>query len=334
MKKIISTGSVGLLFGLLMSCNQTDELALKLGPIQSKFHLDKNLITVSGISSGGYMAHQYHIAYSDQVNGAALFASGPYNCAQGELETALASCVESAQDLDLSLLINNVRVAEQKQAIASLGNLKDDKVMIYHGSKDVRVDRNVTRALADFYAALDVKIKTVFDVASGHGFPTMDFGVECENTETPHINNCQYDGAGEALSYFYPGLKRKSSLKGRVYSFSQSEFVEPGGDNTLAETGYIYAPEDCQKGASCKIHIAFHGCQQNAENVGLDFVENTGYNTWAEANNILVIYPQTKSTYMPLNPKACWDWWGYTGDDYLARNGAQLKHINNIVMGL
>lgn len=323
-----------ILVSLIIGCSQTDELALNLGPIRDKLNLDKNLVTVSGISSGGYMANQYHVAYSNQVSGAAIFAAGPYNCAQGELDTALASCVESAQDLDLTRLINDVRVAEKKQDIAPLENLKDDKVMIYHGSKDVRVDIDVTRTLVDFYSELEVKTKTVFDVASGHGFPTVDFGVQCENTETPHINNCQYDGAGEALNYFYPGLKPKTSLKGRVYSFSQSDFLESGRDNTLAEQGFIYAPENCQKGASCKIHIAFHGCQQNVENIGLNFVENTGYNTWAEANNIVIIYPQTKSTYMPLNPKACWDWWGYTGEDYLTRNGAQLKQINNIVMGL
>ena len=119
-----------------------------------------------------------------------------------------------------------------------------------------------------------------------------------------------------------------------MYSFSQSGFLDPKHDNTLAEEGYLFAPENCQKGTRCKIQIAFHGCQQNVENIGLDFVENAGYNQWAEANNIVIIYPQTKSTYMPLNPKACWDWWGYTGEDYLSRNGAQLKHINNIVMGL
>jgi len=34
---------------------------------------------------------------------------------------------------------------------------------------------------------------------------------------------------------------------------------------------------------------------------------------------------------MPLNPKACWDWWGYTGADYLTQTGAQLKHVNSMV---
>ena len=34
-------------------------------------------ITVSGISSGGFFAHQFHVAYSKLVNGAGIIAGGP-----------------------------------------------------------------------------------------------------------------------------------------------------------------------------------------------------------------------------------------------------------------
>jgi len=37
-------------------------------------NIDRNRITVSGISSGGQMAHQLHIAYSDLFSGAAIIA--------------------------------------------------------------------------------------------------------------------------------------------------------------------------------------------------------------------------------------------------------------------
>lgn len=38
----------------------------------------------------------------------------------------------------------------------------------------------------------------------------------------------------------------------------------------------------------------------------------------------LLAFPQvTKSVALPMNPHGCWDWWGYTGDDYAWRTGAQ-----------
>ncbi len=41
---------------------------------------------------------------------------------------------------------------------------------------------------------------------------------------------------------------------------------------------------------------------------------NAGYLETAEANNIIVIFPQIKSSIN--NPNGCWDWYGYTGSDY------------------
>src|SRR5215204_1167799 len=39
-------------------------------------------ITVSGISSGGFFAHQFHVAYSKLVNGAGIIAGGPFACVE------------------------------------------------------------------------------------------------------------------------------------------------------------------------------------------------------------------------------------------------------------
>lgn len=42
--------------------------------------IDRERITVSGLSSGGHMAHQLHVAYSDLFSGAAIIAGGPFGC--------------------------------------------------------------------------------------------------------------------------------------------------------------------------------------------------------------------------------------------------------------
>lgn len=44
--------------------------------------------TVSGISSGAYMAVQMHFAYSQFIKGAGVFAGGPYLCALGDFYRA------------------------------------------------------------------------------------------------------------------------------------------------------------------------------------------------------------------------------------------------------
>lgn len=57
-----------------------------------------------------------------------------------------------------------------------------------------------------------------------------------------------------------------------------------------------------------------------------------GFNEWAEANRLVVLYPQAKASRMaPLNPLGCWDWWGYTDEDYATRDGAQIKAVQAMV---
>src|SRR5829696_611936 len=46
-------------------------------------NLAPTAITVSGISSGGFFAHQFHVAYSKLVNGAGIIAGGAL-CLRGE----------------------------------------------------------------------------------------------------------------------------------------------------------------------------------------------------------------------------------------------------------
>src|SRR3954452_16646711 len=58
-----------------------------------KLGADVRAVTVSGVSSGAYMAVQFHVAHSAMVHGAAAIAGGPYYCAQGSLWTAHYNCM-------------------------------------------------------------------------------------------------------------------------------------------------------------------------------------------------------------------------------------------------
>ncbi len=58
---------------------------------------------------------------------------------------------------------------------------------------------------------------------------------------------------------------------------------------------------------------------------GLKFAQASGYLDYVEANDLMVLFPQTDITELnyPLNPKGCWDWYGWTGADYATNRGVE-----------
>jgi poly(3-hydroxybutyrate) depolymerase len=96
-------------------------------------------------------------------------------------------------------------------------------------------------------------------------------------------------------------------------------------------------PKACAEGQPCKLHVAIHGCKQNAASIGMAYVTDTGYLPWADSNNIVILFPQTIARHdLALdgvyNPNACWNWWGYGGDDnYHTRVGYQIAAIRGMV---
>src|SRR5258708_34902068 len=65
--------------------------ALAMDPLPS-LGADAGSATVSGLSSGGSMAVQLHVAHCAIVKGAGVIAGGPYYCAQGSAWTAYFNC--------------------------------------------------------------------------------------------------------------------------------------------------------------------------------------------------------------------------------------------------
>jgi len=98
----------------------------------------------------------------------------------------------------------------------------------------------------------------------------------------------------------------------------------------MLHTGYVYIPTECQKNATCILHVSFHGCNQNIDSVGDAYVKHTGLNAWAEANNIIVLYPQADKSVLK-NPNGCFDWFGYTNAKYYGKQGIQMQSVKNMV---
>lgn len=301
-------------------------------------NLDISKISVSGLSSGGYMATQFHFAYSDWVTGAGVIAAGPYYCAQNDIKIALANCVNKVSNLyELDALKQTVEDAAEQQKIAPVSHLQNSKVWLLHGTKDQKIAGPVNQMLYQQYSAFVApeNIKYVDSKPFSHHFPTVDKGSECSVSEPPFIGHCDYDAASEMLGHITGKTQPKAaSASGKLHTFNQQEL---GGKaaSSLADEGFLYIPKACATGQPCHIHVSFHGCNQNAEAVGSQYASNTGINQWADSNNMLVLYPQTKkSLFMPLNPQACWDWWGYTDDQYASKNGQQLVAVKNMLNSL
>ena len=57
-------------------------------------------ISVSGLSSGGFMAVQVHVAHSATFKrGAGIVAGGPYYCSEGSLADAVGRCMEHNREI-------------------------------------------------------------------------------------------------------------------------------------------------------------------------------------------------------------------------------------------
>lgn len=298
-----------------------------------KLAIDPDRVAVAGLSSGAYMAAQAHFAWSDRLRGAALIAGGPYGCTGASLETALGPCIAAdPYTPDPARLAAKVRERAEKGDLAPLSGLAGDHVWLLHGNQDALVAKAVVDSSEALYRLLGAEVDGLVVERHGgdfgHVMPTREAGVDCVRGGTPHLGRCGRDAAGEAMLALYgpPGAPADKAT-GELRRFDQAIRLSGGEDAQLAAEGYLYVPADCAAGQACGVLVAFHGCEQNADKVGEAFVADAGFNRWADVHRVVVLYPQARSSYLPLNPKACWDWWGYTGPDYDTRRGVQLRWL-------
>ncbi len=282
-------------------------------------------ITVSGLSSGGYMAVQFHLAFSESVTGAAILAGGPLYCAQNNLSTALANCMGKADAKpDIEAINGYLAQLQQEQLLPSTANLRDDKVWILHGSADSTVAPVVGAALVSQYQqwVAPENIKFVDNKPFAHHFPTSSAkGTACDVSEPPFIASCNYDAAGELLTHLLGSVQPKvETTGGSLVKLTQSQ-----AGSQLAKTAFAYIPKRCAAGEPCRLHISFHGCKQHFASVGDAYLTQTGLNQYADSNDLVILYPQAAAS--AFNPHGCWDWWGYTGEQYISNKAPQLQAV-------
>ncbi len=307
--------------------------------------MDINETSVSGASSGAVFSVQMQVAFSSIIKGAGIIAGGPYDCG-GQMAAAL--CMFFNIPL-ISLSISRTKSWSGK-SIDDKSNLARQKVYMISGTEDVIVSSTVMNQLYKYYVteghfipASNVVYKK--DLKAAHTFPT-DFDSEgnneCTSASSPFVSNCHFDGAGAILQHIYGHLKPRSngSLTGQYLEFNQSEFIEYPLAEGLDYSGFAYVPKSCADGQKCRLHIAFHGCSQSFSHVGYKFIKHSGYDRWADTNDIIILFPQTHIDIIPHltpsnlwsnNPNGCWDWIGWYGWDFATKNGVQLRTIKKMI---
>lgn len=423
---------------LAFACSASGAPALE--EVAEGVKIDLGQISVSGISSGGFMAHQFHVAHSEHIMGAGIVAGGPYYCARGSIMDAVTRCSQfvmlecTAIGLDPKWCkktdlaprnkteierVAHASFAEAKKqeaagSISKLANLKNAKVYLFSGTYDAIVPQGVMDSLFHFYADADkggmaeanmaysrtfparhTMVRDSFDKPAGDvvGKCTLPPAAAPANDQNAFIDDCEavarqrekqngcicpvtagvgmssaatcppsdkqalckdlkdVDLAGAILKRIYGESALKAArvpvAESAVQAFDQRRVFSKFSDTpynalqnaSMAREGYVFIPQACKDGRQCKLHVAFHGCLQGGEtdrrrsHSGNLFAKFAGYNEWAQANDIIVLYPQIQARTLPLNPQGCWDWWGqdYTHEAYHTQRGKQIKAVAQMI---
>jgi hypothetical protein len=314
--------------------------------------------SVSGISSGAYMAGQFQLAHGQIVTGAAIIAGGPYGCAESlfadllpgpgsaflNATKAINGCMLNAMQIwgvpNPRLLAERARSTAERNGIDPIPAVVSDRIYLFTGRSDRTVVPAIVQSAAQFYVELGVQpgqIKFVDTLDAGHAFVTENEGLSCDTTGKPYVVDCDYDQAGDLLSFIYGPLVPPNPSQqptGDFIVFDQRPFTRAFAIHGMENTGVVYIPKACRDAgeataARCRVHVAFHGCAQNQALAGDAFIGRTGFAKWADTNRLIVLFPQAATS--PINPQGCWDWWGYTGRDYLTRSAPQIQAVRSMV---
>lgn len=294
----------------------------------SRYQAQPRAVTVSGVSSGAAMAMQMHIAYSRVVKGAGLFAGVPFGCAG--VPGSFVTCMQKPEDVPVSLLVQQSKQLSLVNSIDPIDNLHGSRVYLWQGAKDSVVKAASADNIRKYYQAVGkgkVEMLQRIDLKAQHGMPVTWSGAKpCGELGAPWMVNCGYDAIGEMFQHFYKAPQSAAVSGGQLHEFNQKKY-DPSGLN-LGPKGYLYVPNRCHAKGSCSLHIAFHGCHQEAGRIGHQFATKTDYIKWAEYYGLIILFPSSVTT--KTNPNGCWNWFGGAPDVYpnnITKTGIQMSLV-------
>lgn len=246
MQGVVGRTSLALAFAASILLNVTAaQAAESLQQIRESLGLaiDQDQVSVSGLSSGGFMANQLHIAHSERFMGAGVIAGGPYHCAGSPSWTcdytpygfytphdscqAVHICTRLARKSygsfglyigppDAEDSLDSTLAEAAAGRIDPLSGLKGDRVWLFSGRNDSLVPQEVMDQLQLYYTELFTRpevanapdeIRYENDLAVEHAMIVAEPGPvddnSCDAYGPPYINDCDYAAAGELLRFLY-----------------------------------------------------------------------------------------------------------------------------------
>ncbi len=309
-----------------------------------KLGVDLDATSVSGLSAGAYMAGQIELTHGSHIKGAGIVAGGPFACAESaagrehvwwnwwglsaNLVQSGTSCMQvDAGAPDADALAARAKELAEAGELDPLTSLTAHKVFLFTGGQDHIVLSPVVEAAAAFYKALGVPAAQIHlepRPDAGHSFVTVNQGGACGTSDPPFVSHCGYSVPRELLAWIYGPLADPSPApSGRFIVFDQSAFFSEERDG-LAADAVVYVPTACESADSaCRLHVVLHGCEQNRATVQEDFIKESGFAELADTNKLVILFPQTSL----VAPNGCFDWWGYTGLDFMGKDAPQIAAI-------
>ena len=154
--------------------------------------LNSSWVTVSGLSSGGYMAVQMHVAFSKTFSGVGVFAGGPYFCAgvpPQSIAVAQTACMNTPSLISVATLVAETKAAVVTGTVDPVSHMSDDRVYIFSGENDTVVHTGVVQKLARYYGSFVTtpnRVMEEYSIPAEHSMPTMGYGNNCAYVPVPY----------------------------------------------------------------------------------------------------------------------------------------------------
>lgn len=289
------------------------------------------------------MAIQHLFAWSSMVDGALIAAGSPFGCGQQVFHSV--SCYFGGLDTNESIRYVHRRYLQN--LIDDPVNLRRKPVVLFSGKNDwvvwTKVMESVEQQIVPFLGVPPLKL---FDSSASHVW-SLDHG-QCSCGSCAfflasdlccNVNNCGLDLSGRMLTAF-SGVAPKPRVSARAeglrwvdqWQYMPEDAFPKGNASTLLQWAIVYVPSGCEgeQLARCARHINYHGCTDNTWSERLLWVDNIDLNEYAEANDIVVVYPQAAGSVE--SGVGCWNWASYEDDPLFdTKHGVQLQTILKLV---
>jgi hypothetical protein len=173
--------------------------------------------TVSGHSSGGSMASQHFMAYSDRILGLGHFQAAPYACSK--VRPSQPFCNEES---DVQPMVDYTLQSSALGRIADVANLSNRPIFVFSGRQDSVVTSPVNQRAEGLYQRFARHVHYYEHPDAQHAFVTdiaWEGANQCSVLRSPFINYCpDYDMAGEMFRWLYGTLSpRVDPLADRIF---------------------------------------------------------------------------------------------------------------------